>query len=108
MAEGPGPGPQNRVIGTPAPTPNWLATEARVIGDMRRLPRDRSDAVTLRYRQQPCPVARGRHDPGCSTRAFAAPDRRVIESQSVTLSANSLRSERRSTDGQVILEAISD
>jgi hypothetical protein len=54
--------------------------------------------------------------PGCSTRAFAAPDRRVIESQAGRLSANSLRPlyanfprpERRSTDGQVILEAISD
>jgi len=45
--------------------------------------------------------------PGCSTTAFAAPDRRVIESQSVRLSANFLRPERRSTDGQVILKAIS-
>jgi hypothetical protein len=52
--------------------------------------------------------ARCRHDPDCSTRAFAAPDQRVIESQSVRPSANSLRPERRSTDGQVILEAISD
>ena len=51
--------------------------------------------------------ARGRHDPGCSTRAFAAPDRRVIESQSVRLSANFLRPERRSTDGQVILKRTS-
>src|ERR1700733_8004259 len=50
------------------------------------------------------PCARGRHDPVCSTRAFAAPDRRVIESQSVWLSANFLRPERRSTDGQVILK----
>jgi hypothetical protein len=48
-----------------------------------------------------------RHHPGCSTRAFAAPDRRVIESQSVRLSANFLRSERRSTDGQVILKQTS-
>ena len=46
--------------------------------------------------------------PECSTRAIAAPDRPVIESQAVRLSANSLRPERRSTDGQVILEAISD
>ena len=45
--------------------------------------------------------------PGCSTRAFAAPDRRVIDSQSVRLSANSLRPERRSTDGQVILKRTS-
>jgi hypothetical protein len=50
---------------------------------------------------------RGGHDPGCSTRAFAAPDRRVIEAQAVPLSANFLRTERRSTDGQVILKAIS-
>jgi hypothetical protein len=52
-------------------------------------------------------LCRGRHDPGCSTRAFAAPDRRVIESQPVRLSANSLRPERRSTDGQVILKRTS-
>ena len=53
-------------------------------------------------------AARDRHDSGCSTTAFAAPDRRVIESQSVRLSANFLRPERRSTDGQVILKAIPD
>jgi hypothetical protein len=52
-------------------------------------------------------ATRGGHDPGCSTTAFAAPDRRVIESQSVRLSANFPRPERRSTDGQVILKAIS-
>jgi hypothetical protein len=40
----------------------------------------------------------------CSTSVSAAPDRRAIESQSLRLSANSLRPERRSTDGQVILK----
>ena len=45
--------------------------------------------------------------PGCSTRGFAVPDRRVIEGQSVRLSANFLRPERRSTDGQVILKRTS-
>jgi hypothetical protein len=49
-----------------------------------------------------------RHALGCSTRAFAATDRRVIESHSVRLSANFLRPERRSTDGQMILKRTSD
>ena len=47
------------------------------------------------------------HALGCSTRAFAATDRRVIESHSVRLSANFLRPERRSTDGQMILKRTS-
>jgi hypothetical protein len=53
-------------------------------------------------------ATREEHDPGCSTRAFATPDRRVIENQSVRLSANSPRPERRSNDGQLILTATSD
>ena len=52
--------------------------------------------------------------PGCSTRAFAAPDRRVIESQSVRLSANSLRPCRigsvpttsAQSDGQMIFDEL--
>jgi hypothetical protein len=44
--------------------------------------------------------ARGRHDPGCSTRTFAAPDRRVIEGQC------QLSTPRTTvTDGQMILTA---
>ena len=52
-------------------------------------------------------ATRAGHDPRCSTRAFTAPDRRVIESQSVRLSANFPRPERRSTDGQAILKRTS-
>jgi hypothetical protein len=42
----------------------------------------------------------------CSTCAYATSNRRAIESQSVRLSANSLRPERRSDDGQMILQVI--
>jgi hypothetical protein len=45
--------------------------------------------------------------PWLFNKSLAAPDRRVIESQSVRLSANFLRPERRSTDGQVILKPTS-
>jgi hypothetical protein len=40
----------------------------------------------------------------CSISATAASNRRAIESQSVRLSANFLRPERRSDDGQTILK----
>jgi hypothetical protein len=73
-------------------------------GEMDLLLGVRKTGMTPEARRSLCPrQAR----PGCSTRAFAAPDRRVIESQSVRLSANFLRPERRSTDGQVILKRTS-
>jgi hypothetical protein len=73
-------------------------------GGMDLLPGVRKTGMTPEARRSLCPrQAR----PGCSTRAFAAPDRRVIESQPVRLSANFLRPERRSTDGQVILKRTS-
>jgi hypothetical protein len=53
------------------------------------------------------PTARGTSRgrlPACSTSVSARPGRRAIKSQSVGLSANFLRSERRSDDGQTILK----
>jgi hypothetical protein len=43
--------------------------------------------------------------PACSADAMDTADRRAIGGQSVRLSANPLRPERRSTDGQTILTA---
>ena len=97
--------PRCRSARAPAGSASHVLTATGQCGGPDLLLSVRGDRTDHGGRRTLCPrQAR----PGCSTRAFAAPDRRVIESQSVRLSANFLRPERRSTDGQVILKAISD
>lgn len=85
--------------------------EAYLTGYARR-PR-LTEPELLARRVLPMPRAPNLHQPQarspvCSTRTMDTADPGAIGGRPVRLSANSLRPERRSTDGQVILEAISD
>ena len=67
--------------------------------------RHRLDAPVLVHAARPADaVPTAGETSACSTSVSRTPDPHAIESQSVRLSANFLRPERRSDDGQMILK----